>query len=152
MHLKKKSRTARQILLPLAALLALLIGLGLTIRGGDRIFPNIRIDGVAVGRLTREEALSRLDTAGYRARSVTPLTVSACGTSVRISPVEAGLLDSAEQAADTALAFGRNGGVLRCLGKYLSCLVSGAELGRAEAPDEAVINAKINELSAGAAA
>jgi lipoprotein-anchoring transpeptidase ErfK/SrfK len=69
----------------------------------DRILPGIVIDGVDVGRMTRDEAIAAVR-AATSLRLGAPLTVEAAGTSWKATPQELGVRADVEGAVDEALA------------------------------------------------
>jgi len=108
-HAKRIAGGVLPVLLILLAVLGVLGG-GVTFAayeydqgGADRILPGVSIDGVEVGRMTREQAVTALK-AKTSGRLTGELTVRAAGESWRVTPQELGVRADVSGAVDEALA------------------------------------------------
>lgn len=79
--------------------------------GGDRILPGIDIDGVDVGRMTRDEAIDAV-TATASLRLGSSLRVEAAGTSWTATPQDLGVSADVAGAVDRALEVSRSLGLV----------------------------------------
>jgi lipoprotein-anchoring transpeptidase ErfK/SrfK len=78
--------------------------------GADRILPGITVDGVDVGRMTRDEAVAAVR-AATSTRLESELTVEVAGGSWTATPQELGVRADVEGAVDQALAVSRSMGM-----------------------------------------
>lgn len=108
---------------------ALVIGGGifaLHVHSLDTVFPNIRLDGVPVGGLTRGEALAtmRRDAPeGYAGKSVSVSLLD--GQTLTVLAQDIGLGGTQEAAVDAAYGYGREGGAVKNAVTYLRCRYGG---------------------------
>ena len=123
MHMKK----FLTFILVLLIVLVLAAGGGfyaaLRIHNSNTNYPNINVDGIPVGKLTREETIRTLNDYGWDERLKVPLTVTTVdGVSFDVDRLASGLFAQAEEMADAAYAFGREGNLLDNCVSYIRCL------------------------------
>lgn len=119
----------------MAALVVVVAALGVTmvyasqVTGRDTIYPNVSINGVAVGGLTVEEAEEKLGTA--EANPYTDAEVKVLfplDNTLTITARELGISQNARVPAETAYAYGRDGSAFHNLQVYLACKKKPVEL------------------------
>ncbi len=151
---KGTRRGARRFLIGLVVVLCVLallvcgVGIwGYTISVSDRNLPNITINGVPVGGMTRSETAGALRSAGWDAYEDAALTVTLpAGVSFGVDYVRSGAAVSLEQAVDEACRYGHDGDVFANLARYLSCRFRPADVLRQDRPlDGDYIRACIDE-------
>ena len=124
---QEKSRGIKRFLLILMIVLctaALLVSAaavwGYTLSVNGRNLPNLYLDGVYVGNMTREETAAALSNARWDALEGERLTVSLpAGARFTVDFLRSGAVVSREQAVDIACAYGHDGSVFQNLGAYL---------------------------------
>ena len=126
-------KTLKIILIVLLALLVLTAGGGLfgayRVSQMDTNYPNLSVNGIPVGGLTREQTADALKAGGWEERITTPLTVTTLGgQSFTVDPLKSGVLQTAEGIADTAFRYGREGNMLENFISYLKCRLNPTEL------------------------
>ena len=95
----------------------------------DTSYPNLTLNGLEVGGLTKAEIVSVLNASGWDARLSTPLTVTTlAGQSFTVDPLKSGLAMSAEDAADWIFSHGREGNFFEDFFSYLKCRLRPTEL------------------------
>ena len=127
---KKCKKTGRK--LKRAALIAAIIacfflllfcGIGLWghfVSASEYNFPNLFLDGIDVGGLTKAQTLERLEKEDWDGRVGGEMTVNIPGdVSFKLSHVNSGARYSAEKAVDAAYAYGRSANVFNNLFTYL---------------------------------
>ena len=134
---KQKRLRSLKILLIVLSCVALALGglaawAGYTVTTGDRNFPNLYLDGIPVGGLTREQTLQKLEEAGWEANTRLPLRVTLpAGVGFRVEMLKSGAMLPLEEAADSASRYGHSGNWFANLARYLRCLVEQNDLTRA---------------------
>lgn len=126
-HKKARSGKSRTVLLVLVIVLSLALlalgGMGVAgyvITAADTNFPNVYIDGIDAGSLTKAQTIELLQKQGWDERVGGELEVSIPGdVSFKLDFVAAGAEHSAEQAAEAAYAYGRSRNILSNLFTYL---------------------------------
>ena len=117
-------------------LLAVVLGLGAAFLGyrvtnSEKNFPNLYLDGIAVGGLTRQETLDKLNSQNWDANAAIPLTVQLpVGSSFTVDRLRAGSEIPASEMADAALQFGRTENWLLNLYTYIQCYLHSQEVGK----------------------
>ena len=132
---KQKSRAKKAVLTAVIVacfLLLLFCGLGLWgwfISTGDCNFPNVYLDGIEVGGLTKTETAQRLEEKGWDERVSGEMTVSIPGeVSFKLNFVGAGARLSAEKAVEAAYDYGRSENLFKTLFTYIKCHIIPAEV------------------------
>ena len=124
----KKARSgSKKVLLVLIVLLSLALlalgGMGVAgyvISTADTNFPNVYIDGIDAGGLTKAQTVELLESRDWDERVGGELKVMLPGeVSFTLDFVSAGAQHSAQQAADAAYAYGRSGNILKNLFTYI---------------------------------
>ena len=124
----KKARSgSKKVLLVLIVLLSLALlalgGMGVAgyvISTADTNFPNVYIDGIDAGGLTKAQTVELLESRDWDERVGGELKVILPGeVSFTLDFVSAGAQHSAQQAADAAYAYGRSSNILRNLFTYI---------------------------------
>ena len=100
-------KTVKNILIVLLALLVLAAGGGAygayRVSQLDTNYPNLSVNGIPVGGLTREQTVDALNAAGWETRLSTPLTVTTLGgQSFTVDPLKSGVLQATEGIAEMA--------------------------------------------------
>lgn len=124
----KKTRSgSKKVLLVLIVLLSLALlalgGMGVAgyvISTADSNFPNVYIDGIDAGGLTKAQTVELLESRDWDERVGGELKVMLPGeVSFTLDFVSAGAQHSAQQAADAAYAYGRSSNILKNLFTYI---------------------------------
>ena len=126
-------KTLKIILIVLLALLVLAAGGGAygayRVSQLDTNYPNLSVNGIPVGGLTREQTIDALNAAGWETRLSTPLTVTTLGgQSFTVDPLKSGVLQTTEGIAEMAFQYGREGNIIEDLISYLKCRFRPTEL------------------------
>ena len=126
-------KTLKIILIVLLALLVLAAGGGAygayRVSQLDTNYPNLSVNGIPVGGLTREQTVEALNAAGWETRLSTPLTVTTLGgQSFTVDPLKSGVLQTTEGIAEMAFEYGREGNIIEDLISYLKCRFRATEL------------------------
>ena len=126
-------KTLKIILIVLLALLVLAAGGGAygayRVSQLDTNYPNLSVNGIPVGGLTREQTVEALNAAGWETRLSTPLTVTTLGgQSFTVDPLKSGVLQTTEGIAEMAFRYGREGNIIEDLISYLKCRFRATEL------------------------
>ena len=126
-------KTLKIILIVLLALLVLAAGGGAygayRVSQLDTNYPNLSVNGIPVGGLTREQTVEALNAAGWETRLSTPLTVTTLGgQSFTVDPLKSGVLQTTEGIAEIAFQYGREGNIIEDLISYLKCRFKPTEL------------------------
>lgn len=140
-------KTLRIILVILLVLLIAAAGGGLygayRVSQLDTNYPNLSINGISVGGLTKAQTVDALKAGGWETRINTPLTVTTLGgQSFSIDPLKSGVLQPTESIADYAFSYGRNGNLIENLISYLHCRLRPTEL---EHPEQNADRAYLSE-------
>ena len=132
---KRRSKKRVALIIGIVALSLLVLSggalaiIGFSAGNNDTIFPNLRVDGVAVGGLTLDEAAERLAVPMAEAqleRSV--LVYFPNGSTKEILSQDAGLVISGYQAAQLAYRHGRSGNIFSNGLTFLRCQFLTTEL------------------------
>ncbi len=92
-------------------------------------YPNLSVNGIPVGGLTREQTVEALNNGGWEKRITTPLTVTTVGgQSFMVDPLKSGVLQTTEGIAEMAYNYGREGNIIENLISYLRCRFKPTEL------------------------
>ena len=126
-------KTLRIILIIFLVLLVAVGGGGLygayRVSQMDTNYPNLSVNGIAVGGLTREQTVDALNAGGWETRVSTPLTVTTLGgQSFTVDPLKSGVLQTAEGIADLAFNYGREGNIIENFLNYIRCRLQPTEL------------------------
>ncbi len=129
---KKMSRFGHGLMLALILLLVLAGAvLGGMIYGGYRVtvsttnLPNLMIDGIPVGGLTKEETVAKLKEYGWDQKNRIPVVVTLpLDISFKLDRLRSGTSITAEQAADDLFRYGHSLKWLDNLDKYLEAMFS----------------------------
>ena len=123
----EKKRGLKRALLTLTAVLCVLALLvcgaavwGYTVSVSDKNLPNVYVDGVFVGGMTREETAAALTAAGFDAMEDAQLSVSLpAGAGFTVDFLRSGAVLGREQAVSAACAYGHDGDVFQNLWRSL---------------------------------
>ena len=126
-------RTLKIILIVLLVLLVAAAGGGLygayRVSQLDTNYPNLSINGIPVGCLTKAQTVDALKAGGWETRITTPLTVTTLGgQSFTVDPLKSGVLQPTDGIADLAFRYGREGNMIENLISYLRCRFRPTEL------------------------
>ncbi len=126
-------KTLKIILIVLLALLVLTAGGGLygayRVSQMDTNYPNLSVNGMPVGGLTKAQTVEVLNAGGWETRLSTPLTVTTLGgQNFTVDPLKSGVLQTAEGIAEMAFNYGREGNFLENFINYLRCRFNSTEL------------------------
>ncbi len=95
----------------------------------DTNYPNLTLNGLQLGGLTKAETVAALNASGWDNRISTPLTVTTlAGQSFTVDPLKSGLVMSAEDAADWIYSYGREGNFFENFFSWLKCRARPTEL------------------------
>lgn len=97
--------------------------MGNTAVNNSVIFPNVKVNGLAVGGLTEAEAVQKLTdaTESYSDKAITISFPN--GSTLDISTTDAGLAPEPDEAAKLAYEYGRAGNIFSNSLKYFKCLI-----------------------------
>ena len=120
----KRLKTALIILLVLVVLaIGGLVFLAVHVSESPTNFPNVYLNGIDVGRLTKAETLEKLNAAGWDADAADPMVVTLpMGLSFELDRRTAGVALTAETAAEAAYRFGHSQDAYQNLLYYLDSL------------------------------
>ena len=135
-------------LLILALAITGVIYAGRKIATSDKNLPNVFVDDIAVGSLTREETKAALLAGGWEERAAAALVVNTYNNvSVEVDPTEAGTVMSLEDALNAACSYGRDGSFLEGLIAYVESFFSHADVNRIHTSlNTAYLQQKASEL------
>lgn len=125
----KKSHKKLKIVLSLMAALIILAFGGITAAGisvtrSEMNLPRVKVDGINVGGLTREQTAELLGEKKWDEDAALALRVKLpAGVSFKLDPVRAGAKLTAEGAVDAAYRYGHTGNIYQNLLKYLGNLI-----------------------------
>lgn len=105
-----------------AVLLAAVIGVsayGLSLMNQDTIYPNVYVAGIHVGGFTREDAIAAIEDTVTDAQAVSTLTVRLPDRTLELDPEITNVALNADEAADSALRYGRDRGPIKAVITYL---------------------------------
>lgn len=125
--------------------IAVLLG-GVELYFGSRIFPGVMADGVAVGRMTVEEAATQIAAQG-RLANRPPVAVQAGGRTYRLSAAELGWKADAKATAEAAFRIGREGGLANSLRERWTAWRQGVNVPVSGVVDPAVLTARLERLN-----
>lgn len=124
------------------------LGLGAYVSGRDTIYPNITVNGIDVGGMSRDAAHSKLLTSGIGVPSGVEATVELTGrVSITVTSDEAGSAASVTEAVDAAYNYGRNGGFFTKLSSFLGCISKSHEVYTPHSVNEAGIRAIVADAA-----
>ena len=104
---------------------------GRTIATNGKNMPNVYVDEVAVGNLTRQQTQDALIAAGWQDRAATPLTVRTYnGLSIEVDPTQAGTVMSLENAVDAACSYGHDGNLIENVITFVQSFLSHVDVNR----------------------
>jgi len=124
---KRKKRSAlKNVLIVLISLLVFaaiaFCFIAFAVTNNGRIFPNVVIEGINVGGMTEEQALSAMRSGGWSEKEKLPIVVHTAGDiSFEIDPLEVGATVPAQQLVDEAVAVGHDGNIFDNLRSYIRC-------------------------------
>ena len=123
---KKGGKAALIVILVLLIVIASAVAAGAyLVSKSDKSFPNVFVGDTDVGKLTRDEVLTRLKSSGWETRTGTVLKVITIGgIEFEVDPVDSGVVLSLEKAADAACGYGRTGNAFENLLTYIKSFVS----------------------------
>ena len=139
---KKLKKTLLITAIVLSFLLLVFCGLGLWgwfIGNGDYNLPNVYLDGIELGGLTKTEAAARLEEKGWDERVAGEMTVKIPGdVSFKLGYVSSGLRLSAEKAVEAAYACGRSNNPFVTLFNYVknNIIPADVDLSRVQVNEE----------------
>jgi len=151
---KPRPRRGRKLLLTAAILLCVLAlvtaGLGVwgySLTVSPRNLPQVYIEGVFVGGMTREETADALERDNWSEHAGDQLAVNLpAGAGFTVDYLASGAALSAAEAVDLACAYGHDGGVFQNLFTYVKNYLHPVDVAQEERPlDEAYIRARIAE-------
>ena len=96
----------------------------LKVSNSPRNFPNLSINDIKVGNMTRQETIDTLNAYGWQEAMMSPMVVTTYGgVRVEVDPVSAGAAITAEEAAEAAFSYGKGPDIFRNLIHYLENLM-----------------------------
>ena len=139
-----EDKPKKKWILPVCIVLVLLLAIGGavyvaadTISSGDKIFPNVYIDGIEVGGMTADEARSMLESCNWEKSVSGDLEIRLpMDVTETVNYVEAGVRMTADEALGAAVAYGRGTGSFEQLKTYINCMIIPVDV----AEKEIVIN------------
>lgn len=115
------------LILGLAAgglVLALILGVlfwGIALKNGRTVYPNVHVAGIAVGGMTRQEALDAVSDAVAATNLTSTLRVELPDRTLSFSPEQTNISLDAGEAVDKAMAYGREGNPFSAVTAYFRC-------------------------------
>ena len=132
-QLERQRAMRRMAILVASLVIALVCGVlyaGSCVSASKTNLPNLYLDGIAVGGLSKEETAAVLSEQGWDRETERPLTVELpAGVSVEVDKVKAGSALSLDRAVNAAFAYGHTGAWLKDLASWLRCSAGGVNLG-----------------------
>ncbi len=132
-QLRRQRATRRAIVVAASLLLALLCGAlyaGSCVSASDTNLPNVYLDGIAIGGLTKEQTAETLSAQGWDQEAQRPLTVELpAGVRFEVDKQKAGSALPLQKAVNAAFAYGHSGSWLADLGCWLRSYSGGVNLG-----------------------
>lgn len=130
---RDRGRRVKITFIVLAVLVLLLGGAatagGYMVTNSETIFPNVYVDGVAVGRMGKDAAVDAIKASGWEDRAAIALKARLLDTATfKIDRYKSGAMHTPEQAAAEAYAYGHDGNWYQNLIKYAKCLMVPVEL------------------------
>lgn len=104
----------------LAAFLGVLIW-GLSLKNSHKVFPNVCVSGVNIGGMETEEALEAVESSLAATHATRTLTVQLPDRKLVFDPEMANSPMDTAAMVETAVAYGKDGGVFQVIGTYLDC-------------------------------
>ena len=96
----------------------------LQVSQSPKSFPHLSVHDIEVGNMTRQEIIDTLNACGWQETMSSPLVVKTYGgVQVEADPLSAGMVMTAEEAADAALSYGRGPDIFRNLIHYMENLM-----------------------------
>lgn len=102
----------------MALVVLVVVGWGISLKYGNFIFPNVRVAGVDVGGLTKEEAIVLVEDAVTKVYQTNILKVKLPDRELVFDPQQLDIDVDAEKAVQKAMAYGRDGNVFQAVVKY----------------------------------
>ncbi|MBR3850272.1 MAG: VanW family protein, partial [Oscillospiraceae bacterium] len=122
---KKSSRSKKQLwripALCLGGLFALLLLVGCFFKFGATVYPNVTVCGVEVGGMGRDVAVRAVESAVNRVYSSETMSVTLPDRTLAIRPEISKISVNTGAAVAEALRYGREGGPIASLIRYLQC-------------------------------
>ncbi len=153
-HAKKRSGGRRAALIAgvVVAVLcvALLVGALITAQR-DTIFPNVTFNGTDLAGMTQAEAEETIRETGFADADATVLTVTLPGSvTLDVTAGDTGFTATAEETAQAAWNYGRDGNLITNFFTYLRAAFSGRELADelSDGVDEAALRSKVEAAAA----
>ena len=130
-RLEKRRKRRRKFKITMIVLLVLVILLGgaATVGGfmvthGNTSFPNVYIDGVAVGKMSEDAVKTAIEDSGWDDKASTPLTVNLMDSvSFEIGLYESGARLTVDKATDAVMSYGHSGNWYVNLWNYIKGLL-----------------------------
>ena len=111
--------------------------------------PNVYIEGVYVGSMTKEQTIQSLEQAGWREKAAEPLRVELpAGVSFELDYIDSGIVLSLEEAAELASSYGHSHNVYGNLGKYLKNQYSSVDLAAESHVNAEYVRSRVDEAIA----
>ena len=116
----------------------------------DTNYPNISVNGIPVGELSRSQTEALLQQKQEETETQPPLEVSTLdGQSFRVDPKDLGMEVPIQDAVERAYAYGRSGDALENLVNYVQCKMHETQLTvEAKEPDLSSIRSQVSEAVA----
>ena len=126
----KSSKKTAVIILAVLAILALGVFIGgKLVSQSDTILNKVFVGNIDVSKLTKEEALEKLNESGWKQRAADPLVLTTIGNQqIEIDPVKSGMVLSPEDAAEMAYAYGHGENELENFFTFLFNLVKSVDV------------------------
>lgn len=143
---RKKSKTRRGLIIAAALLAALLAGvaaLGFFVTGTDTILRGVTVDGTELGGMTRDQAVTALEAAGWNQADAAVTVLLPLERSVTVTPEEAGAEITAIDAAVAAYNYGHSGNILKNLAAFIRSFFSRNVIVLPVQVDESVVREKV---------
>ena len=111
--------------------------------------PNVYVEGVYVGSMTKAETIAALEQAGWRDRAAEPMQVKLpADVSFELDLIQAGIVLSVEEAAELATEYGHSSNVYGNLGRYLKNQYISVDLATESHVDEEYVRSHVDEAIA----
>ena len=122
---KSRSRSKKPLwripLICLLGIVALVLLAGCLFKFGSTVYPNVTVCGVSVGGMRRDVALRTVESAASRIYGAQTLSVALPGRTLSVTPEVSKITVDAEAAVADALHYGREGGPIASLIRYIQC-------------------------------
>lgn len=144
----KGSRKFKAAAIVLAAVVVIGVGFMVYAAAYTAILPHVYVEEIALGGMSRDEALAAIEADFADITSGRSVTVKCVDSEKAVQLSELGISADPESTIEQALSVGRQGGIIRKIFSLLKSLIVRTVIPLAITADDTAVNAIIDELSA----